>query len=97
MRDAAESQCRRRLPYRHRGWSRGPRVGASSMVKGPTGEGNAMNRDLTGWLRSALIPGLLGLACWAPQASASSFCQMINTPDGRSEEHTSELPALMSI
>ncbi|MGY0558657.1 MULTISPECIES: autotransporter domain-containing protein [unclassified Lysobacter] len=41
-----------------------------------------MNRDLAGWLRSALIPGLLGLACWAPQASASSFCQVINNPDG---------------
>ncbi|MGY1426553.1 autotransporter domain-containing protein [Lysobacter sp. A289] len=41
-----------------------------------------MNRDLAGWLRCALIPGLLGLACWAPQASASSFCQVINNPDG---------------
>jgi hypothetical protein len=38
-RDAAESQCHRRLPCRHRGWSRGPGGGVSSMVKGPTGEG----------------------------------------------------------
>ncbi|WP_370562533.1 autotransporter domain-containing protein [Luteimonas sp. C3_2_a3] len=25
---------------------------------------------------------MLGFACWAPQAAASSFCQLINSPDG---------------
>lgn len=41
-----------------------------------------MYRDLAGWLRAAPLLGLLGLACWAPQVAASSFCQLINSPDG---------------
>ncbi|WP_407351277.1 autotransporter domain-containing protein [Luteimonas sp. R10] len=41
-----------------------------------------MYRDLAGRLRYALLLGLLGFACWAPQAAASSFCQLINSPDG---------------
>lgn len=41
-----------------------------------------MHRDLVGRRRCALLLGLLGFACWAPQAAASSFCQLINSPDG---------------
>ncbi|WP_149193192.1 autotransporter domain-containing protein [Luteimonas suaedae] len=41
-----------------------------------------MYRDLAAWRHRALLLGLLGLACWAPQAAASSFCQLVNSPDG---------------